>query len=230
MSVLIAAKGPGSKAVADAGTCVDDEHVTNPRSIRYMRHDGWALAYQVVGEGPDLVYLPPLGSNLDWNWRHPDQARFLGRLASFSRLILMDRRGWGCSDRFSPGESPDLDTLVEDLIVILDAVNALRPAVFAANESGYVALRAAAMYPERFASLVLFDASPVWIRKDDLPWEYSEEAAAASVRSIERASSWDEWGRAWVRDELPSIASDDRTLAWVTASWNCSIALGALAS
>jgi len=142
----------------------------------------------------------------------------------------MDRRGWGCSDRFPPGESPNLDTLAEDLLVVLDSVNALRPRVFAANESGYVALRAVTLYPERFAGLVLFDASPVWTRKDDLPWEYSEEAAAASVRSIERASSWEEWGRAWVRDELPSVADDDRMLAWIAASWNGSIAPGALVS
>jgi len=52
--------------------------MTDSGPIRYARHGEWALAYQVVGEGPDLVYMPPLGSTLNWNWRHPDHARFCG--------------------------------------------------------------------------------------------------------------------------------------------------------
>ena len=62
--------------------------------------DGTSIAYQVVGEGPiDLVYASGLWSNVDWMWDEPAWAYFLGRLASFSRMVLFDMRGVGLSDR-----------------------------------------------------------------------------------------------------------------------------------
>ena len=74
--------------------------------VRFTWNDGFALAYQVVGNGrDDLVYLPGYISNVDLQWDVPPYARFLERLASFSRLILMDRRGNGCSDRLPPGQA-----------------------------------------------------------------------------------------------------------------------------
>ena len=80
-------------------------------------NDGFALAYQVVGKGrDDLVYLPGYTSNVDLQWDVPPYARFLDRLATFSRLILMDRRGVGCSDRLPPGQAATL----EDIEVWLD--------------------------------------------------------------------------------------------------------------
>ena len=72
--------------------------------------EGIYIAYQVVGDGPiDLLYLPGYTSNLFWQWKLPSYARFLEQLASFSRLILVDRRGTGLSDRFSPQDLPPLE-------------------------------------------------------------------------------------------------------------------------
>jgi hypothetical protein len=70
--------------------------------VRYVKTPaGIHIAYQVVGEGPiDLVFVPGYASNLQWQWELPSYERFLERLASFSRLIIVDRRG--LSDRFSP--------------------------------------------------------------------------------------------------------------------------------
>ena len=54
--------------------------------ITYTWSEEFAIAYQIVGDGPiDLVYLPPWCSNLDGNWMWSHHARFLNRLASFSR-------------------------------------------------------------------------------------------------------------------------------------------------
>ena len=92
-------------------------------TIRYVRNGDVALAYQVLGDGPiDLVFLPSFLNNLEIAWESPLYARFLRRLASFSRLILMDRRGTGLSDRMSPGDLPPLEVMMDDLVVVLDAV------------------------------------------------------------------------------------------------------------
>jgi hypothetical protein len=74
--------------------------------IHYVRNGGVALAYQVLGDGPlDLVYMQGFINNIDIAWDNPHYARFLRRLSSFSRLIIMDRRGTALSDRMSPEDS-----------------------------------------------------------------------------------------------------------------------------
>jgi hypothetical protein len=66
-----------------------------------------ALAYQVVGQGPiDLLYMQSSISNVEVNWEHPMLAGFLRELAGIGRLIVADRRGLGCSERFTPGDTP----------------------------------------------------------------------------------------------------------------------------
>jgi pimeloyl-ACP methyl ester carboxylesterase len=73
-------------------------------AIRYATTpDGVSIAYQVVGDGPaDLLFVPGFASNLVWNWQLPSYAHFLRKLSSFCRLIIVDRRGFGISDRLSP--------------------------------------------------------------------------------------------------------------------------------
>src|SRR5438034_8330092 len=72
--------------------------VTLPQT-RYASLGGADIAYQVLGEGPlDLVYANGLTEHIDVQWEHPLMPRFLERLASFSRLIMFDRRGAGASD------------------------------------------------------------------------------------------------------------------------------------
>ena len=89
--------------------------------------------------GDDLVYLPGYISNVDLQWDVPPYARFLERLASFSRLILMDRRGAGCSDRLPPGQAATLEEQVSDLVAVMDTVGARRGAtVFAEQESAFI--------------------------------------------------------------------------------------------
>jgi class 3 adenylate cyclase len=184
----------------------------------------WALAYQVVGEGPDLVYLPPFIGSVDQNWLFAPYARFLDRLASFSRLIVMDRRGWGVSDRLGPSRAPTLDDLVDDLFGVMDAANARRPTLFAAQESGFHALEAVASHPDRFSRLVLYQCSPSWNQKDDMPWEETAEEGEANLGSLQRSVSWDDWVRNFVRDQLPSLEGDRAALTWVA---DASRALGA---
>ena len=186
--------------------------------IQYTWSGEFGIGYQTVGDGPvDLLYLPPWGSNLDWNWKWDHHARFLRRLGSFSRLILFDPRGWGTSDRYPPGGAATLEELVGDMLAVLDTLNLNQSAILACNESGFQGLLAAALHPSRVRSLVLFHCSPAYTRKDDLPWEEGEDASRSTIESIRRATSWDQWTRQFVRDQLPSHADDEQAIGWFAA-------------
>ncbi len=90
---------------------------------QYVDVDGVSIAYQVMGDGPiDLVYAPGFVSHLEYNWELPAYARFLERLASFSRLIMFDKRGTGLSDRVSDNELPTLEHRMDDVRAVMDAV------------------------------------------------------------------------------------------------------------
>jgi pimeloyl-ACP methyl ester carboxylesterase len=129
--------------------------------VRYARSGEYRLAYQILGDGPrDLLYLPPYASNLEWLWEHEPYGRFLEGLASFSRLILMDKRGWGCSDRLAPNEWPPIEDRLGDVDAVLDDAGSTRAVVFGGDDSGFLAVLAAAARPERISGLVLFGAAP----------------------------------------------------------------------
>jgi pimeloyl-ACP methyl ester carboxylesterase len=95
-------------------------HVVVPVETRYARSADVHIAYQVVGDGPfDLVFSPSPVSNLEVAWEWPPFARFLRRLASFSRLILFDKRGTGLSDRVT--DAATLDERMDDVRAVMDA-------------------------------------------------------------------------------------------------------------
>jgi len=120
----------------------------------YTRSGDLAIAYQVLGDGPvDLVFVPEL-SNLIWFWQHPLPAGFFRELASFSRLILLDKRGVGLSDR--PRDLGPLETRMDDIRAVLDAVGSERAALFGLQSMGRLCLLFAATYPERTEALVTF--------------------------------------------------------------------------
>jgi pimeloyl-ACP methyl ester carboxylesterase len=127
--------------------------------IRYVRSGGVAIAYKVVGEGDvDLAYVPDYVSNLVYDWEYPLWRDFYERLAQSFRLILFDKRGTGLSDH--GGQFASLETRMEDLHAVLDAVGASSPVVLAAHEGCGMATLFAATYPDRTRILVLFH--PGW--------------------------------------------------------------------
>jgi pimeloyl-ACP methyl ester carboxylesterase len=182
--------------------------VERPKT-RYAWNGDSSLAYQVVGEGPvDLVYLQGVLSNVVLNWEHPACARFLRELSRFSRLIVTDRRGLGCSERFTPADIPPIETLVDDLRAVLDAAECARPVVFATDDCGFIAMPFAATYPDRVAALILYGADPTWRKSDEIPWGATdEEIHEANERSC-RDYEW------WWRRHNPSLTADASGLAW----------------
>ena len=128
-----------------------------PPETRYARNGAVHLAYQVLGSGPPdlLVVQSGPNSHVDWNWMEPSLARFVRRLASFSRLILYDNRGVGLSDPVPGSAAPTMDEQVDDVRAILDETGCQR-AVLMGNLAGCApALVFAATHPERVESLIL---------------------------------------------------------------------------
>jgi pimeloyl-ACP methyl ester carboxylesterase len=156
---------------------------------RYAKSGDVNIAYQVVGEGAiDLVLVPGFISHLEIDWDYPAHAYFLGRLASFSRLILFDKRGTGLSDR--PGGLPDLETRMDDVRAVMDAAGSERAALFGYSEGGPMCSLFAATYPERTSALVLYGTYAKRQDPDEeYPWVMTRDEREAYADEVER-----EWG------------------------------------
>jgi pimeloyl-ACP methyl ester carboxylesterase/class 3 adenylate cyclase len=173
--------------------------------------DGLHIAYQIVGEGPiDLMYLAPYFSHLEINWENPDYAVFLRRLASFSRLIMYDRRGNGLSDPVPMDEPPTLDGRMDDIRAVMDVVGSERAVVYGASESGALAALFSAMHPERVVALVMYGSGVRAAWSPDYPWGQPEEKHEFFMSEIERA-----WGtEEFVRRTWPEM-TDESLVRWL---------------
>ena len=126
--------------------------------VRYVRSGGVSIAYQVVGDAEtDLVFVPDFCSNLVYGWESEYWRPFYERLARSFRLILFDKRGTGLSDR--GGGFPTLETRMEDVRAVLDAVGSSRTVIFGSHEGCLMAALFAATYPESSIALALFHPS-----------------------------------------------------------------------
>ena len=185
-------------------------------TTRYAKSGDFDIAYQVLGDGPvDLVYVPGWISHLDLQWEHPSLARFLRQLASFSRLIVFDKRGIGLSDRVAPDRMPTMEERMDDVRAVLDAVGAERSAVFCQGYGAPIGVLFAATYPERVASLVLYEPSARGpIRTDDYPFGGTAEEHQAW---LDASSDWgsDDFAERWLQRLAPTVADDPKTVAWV---------------
>jgi pimeloyl-ACP methyl ester carboxylesterase len=159
-----------------------------PPETRYARSGDVNIAYQVVGEGPrDLVYVPGWVSNIEMRWENTAMSYFLERLASFSRLILFDKRGTGLSDRVSNDKLPTLEERMDDVRAVLEAVRSDRAALFGHSEGGNMCVLFAATYPERTAALITLGSFAKRLDPDeDYPWAPTAEARKATVEDVER--------------------------------------------
>lgn len=141
---------------------------------RYVQSGQAHIAYQVVGQGEiDIVLIGGFVSHLEQFWEEPGLARFLQQLASFSRLILFDKRGVGLSDRV--GYPPTLENTMDDVIAVMNAVGSQKTVVLGVSQGGPNAVLLAATYPERVSALILYGASARWLRSPDYPWGWTQE-------------------------------------------------------
>jgi pimeloyl-ACP methyl ester carboxylesterase/DNA-binding CsgD family transcriptional regulator/class 3 adenylate cyclase len=194
---------------------------------KYARSGDVSIAYQVVGAGPiDLVYASPYISHLEYSWEDPDSARFLRRLASFSRLIFFDKRGIGLSDRAVGIAS--MEERMDDTRAVMDAAGSERAVLFGASETAPLACLFAATYPERTVALVLYAAYASEARKPDYPWPPTAEELATELD--ERARTIHEtWGNGDGADVVaPSRANDPTFRTWLGTSQRLGASPGAV--
>jgi class 3 adenylate cyclase len=165
-----------------------------PPQTQYVERDGVSIAYQVVGDGPvDLLHSPGFVSHLDLSWADPGISRWLGRLASFARLIIYDKPGTGLSDPIV--HLPTLEERVADLEAVLDAAGSERAVLFGASEGGPTSVLMAATRPQRVTSLILYGTFAVW--PTAAPEDFSPETVerAELDQLLEATEHWGDMGK-----------------------------------
>jgi DNA-binding SARP family transcriptional activator/pimeloyl-ACP methyl ester carboxylesterase len=182
----------GASAGAGAGA-EPDVPVT-----RFARGPAGRLAYQVLDGGPDgpddLVFLPGFGGNVEIRWEEPNLSRLYRRLARSRRLVLLDRRGTGLSDRDTG--VPPIEDQVDDVLAVMEAAGVERAALFGVMDGGALALLVAARHPQRVRAVATYACFAAY----ELLGADADERFAALRDQIDRGLLLDE--------ALPVLAPD----------------------
>jgi len=191
-----------------------------PPETMYARSGDVNIAYQVIGDAPlDLVFVMGWVSHMEYFWREPSFARFLLRLASFSRLILFDKRGTGLSDRVPINQLPTLEQRMDDVRAVMDAVGSERAALCGVSEGGPMCSLFAATYPEKTLALVMIGTYAKRLRDAEYPWGPTAEQREHFFEVMRK-----QWGGPVGIDErAPSVAGDPQFRDW----WATYLRMGA---
>ena len=171
---------------------------------RYAKGPGGHIAYQVLGDGPfDLVFMNAWFSHVDGRWEEPSFARMLRRFASFSRLIIFDKRGTGASDPL-PQAHTTWEEWADDVKTVMDEVGSEQAAIVGVSDCGPMAMLFAATYPSRVRALVLANTFPRLTRTDDYPWGLAQEQVGEFLQRIQST-----WGTGGIVDVFSPSKVDD---------------------
>jgi len=193
---------------------------THQPETHYVENGDVNIAYQVVGSGDlDVVFVMGWVSHLEYFWKEPHFAAFLNRLASFSRLILFDKRGTGLSDRVPLSELPTLEQRMEDVHAVMDAVGSKRAVLIGVSEGGPMCSLFAATYPEKTTALVMIGTYAKRIKDEDYPWGVSKEDREAFFEVLRH-----DWGKpVGIEERAPTLAADEDFRNW----WATYLRMGA---
>jgi DNA-binding SARP family transcriptional activator/class 3 adenylate cyclase len=193
------------------------EHAAAGFDVSYARSGDVRIAYQVVGDGRldlDLVLVHGSVCSFQPGWENPKLAAFYSRLASLGRLILFDKRGTGLSDRVSPERLPDLETRMDDVRAVLDAVDSNRAVVLGISEGGAMSTLFAATHPERTLGLVLMGTFAKRMYAPDYPIGLAEDDFRKRLAALEQ----DDWAPAvtkeWLARVAPDLLRDPAAVRW----------------
>jgi pimeloyl-ACP methyl ester carboxylesterase len=185
---------------------------------RYAQSGEINIAYQVLGDGPiDIVYVPGFISHVELSWGLPGRGDFLHSLASFARVIQLDKRGTGMSDRVR--DLPTLETRAEDVCAVMDAVGSERAVFFGVDAGGAVSILLANRHPDRTAALILFGTFAKALRSDRHPYGPTEEEYCAQIVSDQRRWGSLEHGVEVMSLYAPSLAHGGEDMARDWASY-----------
>ncbi len=151
-----------------------------PPKTQYAKSGDVSIAYQVIGDGPiDLVTVFGFISHVELVWESQAASRMFERLASFSRLILFDKRGTGLSDPAIG--APTLEERMDDLRAVMDAAGSERAALFGVSEGAPMSILFASTYPDRASALVLYGGMARATWAEDYPWATPADALLEGI-------------------------------------------------
>jgi pimeloyl-ACP methyl ester carboxylesterase len=192
----------------------------NPPDVRYARSGGVAIAYQVVGDGPRTLVLSPHITDLFTFWLNPETRSFVESLASHVRVVLLNPRGTGLSDR---PRNVTLEARMDDISAVLADLGVDRVSLSGIGTSANACLLFAATYPERVERLALVHPFPRAVKSESYPWGYTEDEWLEYLREIR-----DRWGERdfierYARERAPLLADDPEWLELFV--WGCRLTL-----
>lgn len=187
---------------------------------KYAHNGDVNIAYQVIGSGDiDIVFVMGWISHIEYFWKHPSFASFLNRLASFSRLIVFDKRGTGLSDRVPNNQLPTLEQRMEDVHTVMDAVGSEKAVLIGVSEGGPMCSLFAATYPEKTSALVMFGTYAKRIWDEEYPWAPTLPQLEKFLNVIKQ-----DWGKAvGIETRAPSMVDDEVFRNW----WATYLRMGA---
>jgi class 3 adenylate cyclase len=194
--------------------------------VKYARSGDVAIAYQVVGEGPiDIVFVRGITGDLLSTWEQPLLVRHVEGLAACGRVLMLDKRGTGLSDRVR--EVQPLETTMDDVRAVMDAAGSQSAVLWTGGTSTGIGVLFAATYPERCAGLIIFDPRMRGTRSSDYPWAPTEEEWHEQLTAV-RAG----WGERGYLENLasewaPEVAEDERFRDWFVMHMRRSLSPGA---
>jgi pimeloyl-ACP methyl ester carboxylesterase len=184
-----------------------------PPETRYAKSGEVNIAYQVVGDGPfDLVLVPGFVSNVEYGWEDPGLENFYSRLGSFCRLVIFDKRGTGLSDRVHG--VPTLETRMDDVRAIMDAIGVERAALLGYSEGASMSALFATTYPERTAALVMYGSFLAWDWMAAGRFKSRHESVRAALDEIERRWGAPDYCDDLLENDAPSMLGDERFREW----------------
>jgi pimeloyl-ACP methyl ester carboxylesterase len=178
-------------------------------STRYVGGIGVHLAFQTSGTGGiDILVLPGFVSHVERVWEEPRCRAFLSSLTEMGRLIQLDRRGIGLSDRI--GFKPGVEATAQDIGTVLDAAGSRHVVLFGASEGGPACIKFAADHPSRVAGLILFDSLAKGSAAPDYP--HVLKAGQYDIWLKQLVAAWG--GPAGIETFAPSLSGDAKARAW----------------
>jgi len=205
----------------------DGDVVSGPiPDVQYARSGEVSIAYQVVGSGPlDLVFARGFTGDVLSTWEQPLLVRHVLGLAEHGRVLMIDKRGTGLSDRVTG--VPPLETRMDDLRAVMDEVGSEQAVLFSGQEGTRMATLFAATYPERTSGFVALDPSAKGLPTPDYPWARTETAWKETLRDVR-----EKWGRRDFFQELlrsmaPTMVEDEGFADWFVTHMRRSLSPGA---
>lgn len=179
---------------------------------RYARVGEAYVAYQVWGDGPDLVALHVGTSGcVDLVWEQPGGVGALERLGGFARNIWFDRRGEGSSSGLTAGTvSGGAEVWMDDTTAVIDAACTGKVALLGVAEAGVDAMLYAASFPDRVSALILVDTFARFVRAPDYPLGISPELVPRYVEAVE--ANWADVAN--LEQVAPTMIGDPRWVRW----------------